>query len=81
MLLSAPDGGRDLIAVWQEFSSLEAAQQAIGGVGEPLLISGGGKPYTGDVYVLDFFPVQAPATSCRSCRWRKATTQPNRSQA
>lgn len=57
---SGGGGGPDPIGVWQEFSSLQAAQQAIGGIGEPLLTLGGGNPYTGAVYVLDFFPGTGP---------------------
>jgi hypothetical protein len=53
-------GGPDPLAVWQEFASLAAAEQATGGAAEPLLALGGGNPYTGPVYVLDFFPGSGP---------------------
>lgn len=49
-------GGPDPIGVWKEFSSLAAAESATGGPAEPILFLGGGNPYTGAVYVLDFFP-------------------------
>jgi hypothetical protein len=54
--LQGGGGGPDPIGVWQEFSSLAAAEAATGGVAEPLLLLGGTNPYTGAVYVLDFFP-------------------------
>lgn len=49
-------GGPDPIGVWKEFASLGAAEAATGGNAEPLLLIGGTNPYTGPVYVLDFFP-------------------------
>jgi hypothetical protein len=54
-------GGRDPIGVWQQFPSLTAAEIATSGAAEPLLLLGGGaNPYTGAVYVLDFFPGSGP---------------------
>jgi hypothetical protein len=50
-------GGPDQIGIWQEFSSLTAAEIATGGAAAPLLIPlGSGSAYSGSVYVLDFFP-------------------------
>lgn len=49
-------GGPDPIGVWQEFPSLLDAEIATGGAAEPLLLLSGSNPYTGAVYVLDFFP-------------------------
>jgi hypothetical protein len=49
-------GGRDPIGVWQQFPSLLDAEIATGGAAEPLLLLGSGNPYSGSVYVLDFFP-------------------------
>jgi hypothetical protein len=53
-------GGPDPFGVWRQFPSLAAAEQATGGAAEPLLAIGGGNPYTGAVYVLDFFPGSGP---------------------
>lgn len=53
-------GGPGPFGVWQEFPSLGAAELATGGAAEPLLLLGGGNPYTGSVYVLDFFPGSGP---------------------
>ena len=53
-------GGPDPIGVWREFANLGAAEAATGGAAEPLLFLGGGNPYTGAVYVLDFFPGSGP---------------------
>jgi|SRR5215469_780908 len=49
-------GHPDPFGVWQQFPSLDAAEQATGGAAQPLLLLGSGNPYTGSVYVLDFFP-------------------------
>lgn len=57
---SGGGGGPDPIGVWKQFSSLGAAEQATGGAAEPLLLLGGGNPYTGSVDVLDFFPGSGP---------------------
>lgn len=54
--LAGGGGGPDPFGVWQEFPSLTAALAATHGAAEPLLFLGGGNPYTGAVYVLDFFP-------------------------
>ena len=48
-------GGPDPFGVWQEYPNLGAALAANPNA-EPLLFLGGGNPYTGAVYVLDFFP-------------------------
>ena len=48
-------GGPDPFGVWHEYASLGAALAANPNA-EPLLLLGGGNPYTGAVYVLDFFP-------------------------
>jgi hypothetical protein len=54
---SAGGGGfRDPFGVWQEFPSLLDAEIATSGQAEPILLLGGTNPYTGPVYVLDFFP-------------------------
>lgn len=53
-------GGPDSIGVWQEFSTLNAAEAATGGAAQPLLLLSGQNPYTGPVYVLDFFPGSGP---------------------
>jgi hypothetical protein len=48
-------GGPDPIGVWQEYPNLGAALLANPNA-EPILFLGGSNPYTGAVYVLDFFP-------------------------
>lgn len=57
---SGGSGGPDPIGVWNQYSSLDAAEQATGGAAQPLLLLGSGNPYTGSVYVLDFFPGTGP---------------------
>lgn len=48
-------GGPDPFGVWREYQNLGLALAANPNA-EPLLLLGGGNPYTGAVYVLDFFP-------------------------
>jgi hypothetical protein len=54
-------GGPDPVGVWKQFPSLAAAEAATAGAAEPLLALGGGNPYPGAVYVLDFFPGSGPS--------------------
>lgn len=48
-------GGPDPIGAWQEYASLDDAMTANPNA-EPIFLALGSDPYTGSVYVLDFFP-------------------------